>query len=195
MPTEHGEPTHYMALSEARKEAFIDKHQPSALAKEAKRENACNPNQQPVGRPRKEFHPRGQEMSGLATGNELVKRNLVRGLVPCADCFKSRVIYSAIAPSRMLPHVLDGHVPTPQEVHACQTMAKQVLSYACASTMYVCGATALDPEHEFANVFVTKSSLTCADHIEHFFYTAPASSRQHLINKLCYFCALEEGDQ
>ena len=93
----------------------------------------------------------------------------------------------------MVPPIHDGHAPTPEEVDACQTMAKQVLHDACASSTFVCGASVIDPDHVFSDVFVTQSTLTFVDHVEPFFYSAGPNSRQHLSNKLCCFCAMEDG--
>ncbi len=41
----------------------------------------------------------------------------------CGDYGKPRVIYSDNAPSRMLPLVVDGRVPTMEEEIACQALA------------------------------------------------------------------------
>ena len=201
LPVETGEPGHYMPLHQARAEAFTDCHQPSIISRQTRRgkHNTLripgNPTELVMGRPRKQPHPRAQEMITMNQNNDLVKRHLVRGVVHCKDCCKPRVIYSATAPSRMVPHaVVDGQVPSPEDVHACQVMAKQVLMDACSSPLYVCGSTALDHDHAFSSVFVTQEELTCADHIEAFFYTATPSSRQQLSVKLCCFCALEDGE-
>ena len=192
LPCPHGEPEHYMPLDMARHVEYTDSYQPSLITKRARRNNTRNPLESRVGRPRKQLHPRAQEIIAQPT-NDLVKRHLVRGMVQCKDCCKPRVVYSLTAPSRMVPPTIDGRVPTPEEVDACQVMAKQVLQDACSSSVYVCGANVLDEDNLFAKVFVTQNSLTCADHVEPFFYTATNSARQQLSSKLCCFCALQDA--
>ena len=62
----------------------------------------------------------------------------------------------------MVPRVQDGRVPTPEEVDACQTIAKQVIEDCFTSETNIGGAKILDPDHVFHDVFVTQSNLTCA---------------------------------
>ncbi len=74
-------------------------------------------------------------------------------MVSCNDCMKPRLLYSTTSPSRTVPPVVDGVVPTPQQVADCQRMAKDVLQDAMQSTSYVCGAPVLDPDHPLHSVF------------------------------------------
>ena len=119
---------------------------------------------------------------------------LCKGFVACGDCDKPRVIYSDTAPSRMLPLVVDGRVPTIEEETECLALAAETLKEACASNMYVCGAGLYDSGHPFKDVFITQPTLTCADHIEPFFYTLGVRARGGLSEMLCCFCASGQAD-
>ncbi len=139
-------------------------------------------------------HPRAQHVSGQDVRNKSITRAFARGFVTCGDCDKPRVIYSDTAPSRMLPLVVDGRVPTIEEEIACQASAAETFKEACASNMYVCGAGLYDSGHPFKDVFITQPTLTCADHIEPFFYTLGVRARGGLSEMLCCFCASGQAD-
>ena len=173
---------HYMQFEEARLQPLSDEHQPSLQQRKTK-----------AARPRKQVHPRAEEIYGQDTNNKLINRQLARGVVRCADCMKPRVIYSATAPSRMVPPVVDDRVPTPAEVEACQNLAKQLLEDCCQSTTFVCGGHVLDPDHPLADVFQTQSTFTCSHPIEPSYYTCSAGLRSNFSNQLCAICADREG--
>jgi hypothetical protein len=50
-----------------------------------------------------------------------------------------------------------------------------------------------DADHSFIDVFVTLTTLTYAERIEPFFYTATPSVRHHVCSKLCFFSFVLEG--
>ena len=189
IPVEAGQPMHYMPLHEAMQHTFTEEHQPSLIDRNESRtkrrarpsQTACQP------------HPRAQNICGQDSTNKIISRPLARGVVSCKDCMKPRLIYSTTSPSRMVPPVVDGVVPTPQQVADCQRMAKDVLQDAMQSTSYVCGAPVLDPDHPFHSVFQAQSTLTCSDPVEPFFYSCHPGGRSGLSALLCCFCALGDG--
>jgi len=87
-----------------------------------------------------------------------------------------------------------GRVPTVEEDMMCQALAEETFKEACASHTYVCGAGLYGSGHPFKDVFITQSTLICADRIEPFFYTLGVRERSGLTEMLCCFCASGQAD-
>jgi hypothetical protein len=83
---------------------------------------------------------------------------------------------------------------TVEEERTCQALAEETFKEACASHTYVCGAGLYGSGHPFKDVFITQSTLICADRIEPFFYTLGVRERSGLTEMLCCFCASGQAD-
>ena len=190
LPEEVGEALHYMPLDQAMQCTFSDEHQPSKVARLQRRGPATA---RSAARPRAQPHPRAQDIVGQDTGNKLVSRQLARGVVQCKDCLKPRLVYSATAPNRMVPPVVEGVTPTNEQIKDCQDMAQQVLQDCLTSSTYICGAPILDEEHPFHGVFVTQMTLGCHDAVEPYYYSTTPSRLGEFSQTLCCFCACQDA--
>jgi hypothetical protein len=186
LPVEVGQAMHYMPLDAAMNVQLDDSHQPSMVNGRQRRSGPTKPGGPPP-------HPRAQEIYGQQVGNKTIARQFARGVVTCKDCGKPRMIYSPTAPGRMVPPIVGGVIPTPEQVAQCQGMAKEVLQEVSSLETYVCGASLLDLDHSFHGVFIAQATLTCSDPVEPFYYTCPPSSRSGFSANLCCFCALNEA--
>jgi hypothetical protein len=89
----------------------------------------------------------------------------------------------------MTPPIIENRVSTREEEAIRQALAEETLKEACTSNSFVCGVFLYDIGHPFKEVYMTQSTLTCADPIEPHLYTLGARLRCGLTEKLCRFCA------
>jgi hypothetical protein len=174
-----------MPLELVRLQEWTPQHQPSLIASAQRSANAAAARHANDIQP----HSRAQHVSGQDFRNKAITRAFARGFVACGDCDKPRVIYIDTTPRRMAPLVVNGRVPTIEEETACQALAEEACKEACASVLYVCGAGLYDSGHPFKDIFTTQPTLTCADHIEPFFFTLGIRARCGLSDMMCCFCA------
>jgi hypothetical protein len=93
-----------------------------------------------------------------------------------------------------LPHCWQAPLPIPMHVDQGEPFHYMPLSQARLEAFTAQHRpSALKTRAVFTDVFVTRSTLTCVDNVEPFFDISGPSKRQHLSNKLCCFCAMEDG--